>query len=94
MFEYMAAGIPVIASDFKLWRTIVDGAECGVCVDPMEPAAIADAIDFLVRNPEVARRMGRNGREAVKTQFNWDNEELKLIRFYEQRLQESGVLRG
>jgi glycosyltransferase involved in cell wall biosynthesis len=94
MFEYMAAGIPVIASDFKLWRTIVEESSCGICVDPMDPAAIADAIDFLVRNSDVACRMGRSGREAVKTRFNWTNEEAKLIRFYEQRLQESGVLRG
>lgn len=86
MFEYMAAGIPVIASDFKLWRTIVEGSACGICVDPMDPAAIAKAIDFLVSHPDVAYRMGQCGREAVMSRFNWTNEEAKLLRFYEQRL--------
>jgi glycosyltransferase involved in cell wall biosynthesis len=84
MFEYMAAGIPVIASDFPLWRDIIDGHGCGICVDPFRPAAIAEAIDYLVLNPEHARRMGENGRKAVLGHYNWDAEAAKLIGFYAQ----------
>ena len=82
MFEYMAAGIAVIASDFPLWREIVDGSECGLCVDPLDPMAIAGAIDYLVTNPDVAYRMGQNGRYAVATRYNWSIEERKLFDFY------------
>jgi glycosyltransferase involved in cell wall biosynthesis len=87
MFEYMAAGIPVIASDFPLWREIVVGNQCGVCVDPMDPAAIAQAIDYLVLNPDVARQMGENGRRAVLDKYNWSVEETKLLNLYTQILQ-------
>ncbi|MFN3791830.1 glycosyltransferase [Massilia sp.] len=82
MFEYMAAGIPVIASDFPLWRDIVEGSRCGLCVDPRDPAAIAAAIDHLASHPRQAREMGANGRRAVLDRYNWENEEAKLIAFY------------
>ena len=82
MFEYMAAGLPVIASDFPLWRSIIEENACGVCVDPMDPVAIARAIDRLVMNPEEARRMGENGRRAVLTRYNWSAEKPILLDFY------------
>jgi len=83
MFEYMAAGIPVIASRIPLWREIVESNQCGVCVDPLDPAAIAAAIDYFVLNPAVARRMGQNGRKAIVDRYNWINEARKLLAFYE-----------
>ncbi len=86
MFEYMAAGIPVIASDFPLWREIVLSNDCGLCVDPLDPAAIARAIDYLVQHPGEARRMGDNGRRAVLQRYNWAVEERKLLHFYDQLL--------
>lgn len=86
MFEYMSAGIPVIASDFPLWREIVLGNQCGLCVDPMDPAAIARAIDHLVQHPEAARQMGENGRRAVLERYNWSIEESKLLDLYKQLL--------
>lgn len=82
MFEYMAAGIPVIASDIPLWRSIIEASQCGVCVDPRDPAAIAAAIDFFVLHPEQARAMGANGRRAVIERYNWPVEADKLIAFY------------
>ena len=86
MFEYMAAGIPVIASDFPLWREIVLGNQCGLCVDPMDPDDIAHAIDYLVLHPEEARQMGENGRRAVLERYNWAAEEAKLLAYYKNLL--------
>ena len=48
LFEYMCAGIPVIASDFPVFRSIVEGTKCGILVDPLSAKKIADAIEFLV----------------------------------------------
>jgi glycosyltransferase involved in cell wall biosynthesis len=82
MFEYMAAGVPVVASNFPLWMDIVEGAKCGVCVDPLDPAKIAEAIDQFVTQPEMGQEMGRNGRLAVLSRYNWAQEEQKLDQFY------------
>jgi glycosyltransferase involved in cell wall biosynthesis len=87
MFEYMSAGVPVIGSHFPLWREILEGNDCGLCVDPLDPAAIAGAVNRLVEDPVLAQRMGENGRRAVTQRYNWAVEEKKLLAFYE-RLQE------
>lgn len=83
LFEYMAAGIPVIASDFPRWRAIVEASGCGLCVDPQDPAAVAAAIDRLAQDPQLARSMGANGRRAIEQTYNWRNEAQKLLRFYD-----------
>lgn len=82
MFEYMAAGMPVIASNFPLWREIIEGNNFGLCADPLNPKAIAAAIDDLVSNPSKSRSMGENGRKAVMDRYNWTAEEKKLFRLY------------
>lgn len=86
LFEYMCAGIPVIASDFPLWKEIVIKYNCGICVNPEDSNEIAKAIDYLMDNPHVANEMGKNGLRAVQTEFNWANEEKKLFDFYEKVL--------
>lgn len=88
MFEYMSAGIPVIASNFPLWREIVEGNNCGICVDPLNPTAIAAAIDTLAQDPVGARRMGQNGQKAILEKFNWGLEEKKLVNVYKNLLSE------
>lgn len=82
MFEYMAAGIPVIASDFPYWREIIESNKCGICVNPLKPSRIAEAINFLAMNPEAAQTMGQNGRKAVEEKYNWEKEEKKLHEVY------------
>jgi glycosyltransferase involved in cell wall biosynthesis len=84
LFEYMGAGVPVVASDFPLWREIVDGAGCGLLVDPLDPAAIAEAVNWLLRNPTQAEDMGEAGRAAVLDRYSWDTEAVSLMGVYAQ----------
>ena len=83
LLEYMMAGIPVIASNFPLWREIVEGNECGLTVDPLDPQAIADAICYLIEHPAEAQEMGRRGRQAVEHMYSWQGEASKLLELYE-----------
>jgi glycosyltransferase involved in cell wall biosynthesis len=82
MFEYMAAGLPVVASAFPLWREVVEGNDCGICVDPRWPEEIAEALCALIRDDERAQSMGRNGQRAVVDLYNWSVEERRLLNLY------------
>ena len=82
MFEYMSAGLPIITSNFPLWRMMVEDSQCGICVDPLNPHDIAEAIEYFINNPVVAEKMGKNGSNAVKTKYNWAIEEKKLLKVY------------
>lgn len=84
MFEYMSAGLPVIASDFALWREIVEGNSCGICVNPLEPKEVAQAIEYIIAHPQKAEQMGQNGKKAVIEKYNWGVEEKKLFKVYEE----------
>ena len=83
MFEYMAAGIPVVASNFPLWERIVRDADCGVTVNPLDPQEIADAVRGLVDEVDRAQQMGEAGRKAVVTKYRWASEWEKLRGLYE-----------
>ncbi|MFC1551241.1 glycosyltransferase family 4 protein [Candidatus Latescibacterota bacterium] len=87
LFEYMSAGIPLVASDFPQWRPIVEDSKCGLLVDSLDPGAIAAAIRTIFEHPEDAAQMGKNGKNAVKTTYNWDNEKVTLFTLYENLLQ-------
>ena len=82
LYEYMAGGLPVIASNIPLWKEIVDRHQCGIIVDPLNPHDIAEAVDWLFEHPEEAEAMGKRGRAAVINCYNWTNEELKLLNYY------------
>ena len=86
MFEYMSAGLPVIASHFPLWKEIIEGNNCGLCVNPESPEELAQAIDSLWTDKDKAKSMGTNGKTAVQTKYNWNVEEKKLFEFYDKVL--------
>jgi len=81
-FEYMYMGLPLICTDFELWKKIVDEEYCGICVNPHNKSEIRDAIVYLLDNPKIAKEMGENGQRAVINKYNWNNEEKELLGFY------------
>lgn len=83
MFEYMLAGIPVITSNFKLFKKIIEKENCGMCVDPFDPKEIAWAINKLLSSEKQSEEMGKNGHRMIIKKYNWATEEKKLLKIYE-----------
>lgn len=82
LFEYMAAGIPVISSDFPVYKEIVEGNRCGICVDPNNIDAICDAINKIRNNKTYAEELHKNGRRAINEKYNWESQANILIECY------------
>jgi glycosyltransferase involved in cell wall biosynthesis len=82
LYEYLAAGLPVIASDFPFWEQFVKDIGAGLMVDPLDTVAVSEAINWLFEHPDDAQAMGQRGREAVSREYSWENEAKKLVDFY------------
>ncbi|WP_295102893.1 glycosyltransferase family 4 protein [uncultured Candidatus Kuenenia sp.] len=81
-YEYMAGGLPIIASNLPKWNEFIVGRDFGITVDPKNPKEIAAAIDYLLDRPELSKKMGENGRKAVCAEYNWNVEKEKLLEIY------------
>lgn len=86
VFEYMAFGVPVVASNFSLWKSLIEDVGCGLVVDPLNPEAIADAILEILQNPKRASEMGARGQELIATRYNWSFEGKRLLEFYQRSI--------
>lgn len=82
MFEYMAVGLPIIVSDFPLWRVIVKKYDCGFVVDPLDTRETINAIEWINKNPDQALAMGGRGKVAIQKEFKWSTEVDSLDTFY------------
>ncbi len=71
MFEYMAAGLPVVAPDLERLRRIVGHGHEGLLYDAHDPDGLADAIVTL-KDPAVREALGRAARQRVVREFGWD----------------------
>ena len=83
VYEYMAAGLPVIVSDYPFMRRSVQQDDFGIAVDPADVQAVAQAIGAILSDPQRAQQMGENGRQAVLQKYNWDIELKKLLELYD-----------
>ncbi|MDR7073183.1 glycosyltransferase [Fictibacillus barbaricus] len=81
-FEYMNVGLPIICSNFPVWKDFVEKYGCGIAVDPFNKDEIKDAIKYLANNPTIAKEMGLRGQEAVRKELSWNSQSIKLTNFY------------
>jgi glycosyltransferase involved in cell wall biosynthesis len=80
--EYVAAGLPVIASDFPEIRLLVEKYELGLLIDPEDPQDIARAAKVLAQNHDYRHRLAGNNRIAFEKELNWEAESQHLLDLY------------
>ena len=87
LFEYMSVGIPVIASNFPKWKTVVEANKTGVSINPLSVDELANAITYLIENDVEAEQMGKNGKRLVEQKYSWEAEEVQLKKAYQSILE-------
>jgi glycosyltransferase involved in cell wall biosynthesis len=83
LYEYLMAGLPVVAPDFPGFPELVEGEGLGACVDPDDPLAIAEAVNTLVADEAEWNAMRNRAAEAAKDRYNWEIDGGKLLRLCE-----------
>jgi glycosyltransferase involved in cell wall biosynthesis len=81
LFEYIAAGIPVVASALPETRGLIERHGVGWCVAPGDPSALAGALDLALRrrdDPDLRKRLTRAAEE-----LSWEREQQRLLGLYE-----------
>jgi glycosyltransferase involved in cell wall biosynthesis len=86
IFEYMAAGVPFVASDHPTTRLFTDGQGVAILTDPGDTGAFAEALGSLLEDPQRQREMGERGPRLVAERYNWDVESRRLVELYERLL--------
>jgi glycosyltransferase involved in cell wall biosynthesis len=81
LFEYCAAGVPVVASRLPELVKVVEGYGAGLTFDPESPDDIAAAVNALLEDPAALQR-AREGAARAAERFNWENESRKLLEVY------------
>ena len=71
-FEYMSCSLPIIMSNFPYWQEIFK--DCALFADPKDPKDIATKIEYLLKNPGIAKKLGTRGRNLVEKKCSWEAE--------------------
>jgi glycosyltransferase involved in cell wall biosynthesis len=82
LFECMAAGLPIVGSNFPEVKQFIAKYKIGVTCDPSDPRAIAGAVEYILAKPNRLEEMKQNALEAAKT-LNWEKGSMKLVKLYE-----------
>lgn len=82
LFEYLAAGTPVICTDFNIWKQIINKYKCGIAISPNNTTELFNAVRYMLSHPTECRNMGQNGKAAIINEFNWGTQVEILLKFY------------
>jgi glycosyltransferase involved in cell wall biosynthesis len=81
MYEYLGLGLPIIASDFRKWREVLDEKPCALFVDPDSSSDIAEKMEILIKDKKLRNNMRENAIE-ISSKYSWKSIENRLLTLY------------
>jgi glycosyltransferase involved in cell wall biosynthesis len=82
----MSIKLPIVTSNFKLYKEVVETYNCGYCIDPLSSEDLANSIETIFKDKKLSTKMGENGFNLVNSKFNWEHQEKTLISYYKKIL--------
>ena len=80
----MMFGLPFICSDFPIYDYYIKEKNTGICIDVENIDSSVNKIESLINNIDLMKLMSENGMFAVRNEFNWESEEKKLLKVYQE----------
>jgi glycosyltransferase involved in cell wall biosynthesis len=82
IFEYMAAGLPVLASDCVPLRRVIEGADCGQCFTSGDVESCREVLCRMAQSSSQRKAWGENGKRAALETYNWRVTAQSLLQMY------------
>jgi len=86
LFEFLESGLPVLCTDYLIWKDIVEKYNCGYTINPLSRTQFIETIEMMIKNRDQLVKLGENGRKAIENEFNWKSQERKLLDIYKRIL--------
>ena len=90
VIEALAAGVPVVQPRHAAFPELIEATGGGLVFDPDDPAALADAVEGLVKDPNRARQLGRTGQSRVQSEFSVRRMAEKVLEVFDEVIEKSG----
>ena len=81
-FEYMYCNLAILGDDFEEIRRLVMETDCGIIVDSKNAESTANAIENLVKNPDLIKQYAQKGKKAVESKYNFENAANEMVQLY------------
>jgi len=78
----MTSGIPLVVSDMRSYKRIMEETGAGLLFQAGDPSSLARVLVDLYRKPELRDRLGRNGYEAARGMYAWRHDAARLVNIY------------
>ena len=82
LFEFMAAGLPIISSDLPYIKEIFEKSRCGILAQPEASSTFVDQIEYLANNKKLANEMSQSGVSSFITSYSWESQVDDLVKYY------------